>query len=699
MFDAPNRLFERVLIFGSFHFLAGFRGEMENELIHNKTLFLTSKRLQSLLYNVEEENMFSTKTEILDMFETNEIDSSLFAEHFFLVSKDRHHLILHYINIIRFIQNNSYLIDFENNYIWRIFREFPGNCKILYILYHLCNSLIISTDSLISKFKKIWKRRNITNKRPGKLFHCENDSYLLFFCWFAPLIQDKDPQLYEEIRNGSSSLPDYFNDVLPNHQNYAFEGKNHLEIARIVRDDDIYSFQKYVETNNINTSNPTIGNSFFECMSSNSLKKTYTSIQYAVVYNSRKILKYVILNNPNIDFEDLMSLAIEFSNVEFLHFLQQKNKLFMTNLPMCTFNMNIIQWLNEENFGGQLDDLLFQIAYNSGSIQIYEYAIERNMKNYCLFDCLKNNQTTLFQIESDIFQITVSNDDLLLIFMYECYDILKVIETKKMDFTNQKVQHILQRLLSHDNYIVTEELINRIHVKKIWPIKGETENALINAIDTKSYNFLDLYLNSGLFNDNYRISPSQQSYFSYLMTNSNYDALQLFYKYGYLESQNVPDSKGFYPIHLAIQMSNLSAIQFVIDKEINISQMYTRNHENALHLAVKSMNNVIIELLLNYSERIDINMGDYFGNTPLHLYCLNMGNSVTFLQFVHTNNININIQNIQKRTVLHVATAQNDIEKVKILLNLPSIDPNIKDSIGVIFFVLSNTIICCCKKL
>lgn len=175
---------------------------------------------------------------------------------------------------------------------------------------------------------------------------------------------------------------------------------------------------------------------------------------------------------------------------------------------------------------------------------------------------------------------------------------------------------------------------------------------------------------------------------------------------------NIKNKNGFNCLHLAVYKKNIDIVNLLIKTNININAN-TLTGETALHFAcnfqhydiskillekgadpnvldymheispiiysVSLRNTKIFDLLLKY--KADVNIQDYFGNTPLH-YII-QEDDVELFDYIMNKNPLVNIYNAESKTPLHLALeklGKNTEHYVEKLLN--DSDLNIQNNIG-----------------
>ena len=126
------------------------------------------------------------------------------------------------------------------------------------------------------------------------------------------------------------------------------------------------------------------------------------------------------------------------------------------------------------------------------------------------------------------------------------------------------------------------------------------------------------------------------------------------------------------PLHYAIECGNLQFVKFLCDNGANLNYV-DRNHQNYLHISVKSFSIAIIQYFVEI-QHFDVNVEDINHRTPLY-YALINGN-LPFVEYLfeHGTRINNNHENI-----LQIAIKNNYREIIQYLVETQHFDTNVED--------------------
>lgn len=150
------------------------------------------------------------------------------------------------------------------------------------------------------------------------------------------------------------------------------------------------------------------------------------------------------------------------------------------------------------------------------------------------------------------------------------------------------------------------------------------------------------------------------------------------------ESKNIgitisemPDNKGYYPIHYAIIFGNINMIN-IFDKYNKYFNQLDKNNNTCLHFAVKTKNLEIFKIILKKS--FEINFQNLQGESIVHLIC-NYNQESMLKEVIQLKNLNVNIQDYENEiSPLMYTVISSDFTNFKILLDKSNI--NLQDING-----------------
>ena len=136
----------------------------------------------------------------------------------------------------------------------------------------------------------------------------------------------------------------------------------------------------------------------------------------------------------------------------------------------------------------------------------------------------------------------------------------------------------------------------------------------------------------------------------------------------------------------ACQCDNKEVLNLLLTKHPNPTEVKTRNNGSLLHAAASKDANITLRELLKFST-LDINLQNDDGDTPLLKAALHKsGYALGEIIYNDSTNLNVNLQNKDKKTALHYIIAKgdsvtNESNHIKRLMELRA-DPCIQDNDG-----------------
>lgn len=130
-------------------------------------------------------------------------------------------------------------------------------------------------------------------------------------------------------------------------------------------------------------------------------------------------------------------------------------------------------------------------------------------------------------------------------------------------------------------------------------------------------------------------------------------------------------------IFSALKNNDLSHLEKLLHDGEDVNKQDSRDwNRTILHKACVSKNSKAIKLILQYKPKINIK--NKFGQTPLHLLCIS-GDVECVGLLVNHQGVDINLGDIHYQTPLYLATENNRLDVMKLLLEHGA-DPNIVTS-------------------
>lgn len=113
----------------------------------------------------------------------------------------------------------------------------------------------------------------------------------------------------------------------------------------------------------------------------------------------------------------------------------------------------------------------------------------------------------------------------------------------------------------------------------------------------------------------------------------------------------------------AVNYHNINIIEKILNKTKNLNNINNKFGLSILHQSIINNNVKLFKLLLK--KNIDINLTDFYGNTPLHYILFDKLENFLLL-IILNNNINFNLTNINGDTPLHILLDYENIDDLNI---------------------------------
>jgi ankyrin repeat protein len=128
---------------------------------------------------------------------------------------------------------------------------------------------------------------------------------------------------------------------------------------------------------------------------------------------------------------------------------------------------------------------------------------------------------------------------------------------------------------------------------------------------------------------------------------------------------NIKDVNGETPLMKGIINGNYDIVKIYI-KYSNLS-IINNQKQNIFHICAMNNNSSIINLFQNYAKSKMINEGDVFHNTPLKYSIVN-NNLLSFKFLCYSKDIDVNVQDKNGDTILHLCFKYNNYLFAKYLI-------------------------------
>jgi len=220
-------------------------------------------------------------------------------------------------------------------------------------------------------------------------------------------------------------------------------------------------------------------------------------------------------------------------------------------------------------------------------------------------------------------------------------------------------------LIKNNNW---DEFLSHCNEKQDYNIKDENGNFLIQYIIL--YNKIEIL--KIILQYNVKLD---------FLDNEGKSILYLCIKYNYLDIikilisntknvigvpiLNIQDKYSLYPLHYAILFENVEIFSYLLD--ICNLHIYDKNKNTLFNYVMKCKDIIFLEKLLN--KNLNINMLNFYLETPLYSACL--FNKTEFIDLILKHNPNINLKNKdEKISTLMIVIVNNNIEIFKKMLLL-----------------------------
>lgn len=276
-----------------------------------------------------------------------------------------------------------------------------------------------------------------------------------------------------------------------------------------------------------------------------------------------------------------------------------------------------------------------------------------------------------------------------------------------------------------NNYLITYAIVKN-NIKSIkaildWKcrldiIDNDNKTILFDIIRYDKQDILDLLLdydknNIGISLLNYT-DINGMSALHYAVIFNNINAVRTLLRYNC--NPDLLNKNKNNALHLGIYKQNYEICKLLLSSSININKQ-TKTGETALHLSLNfNMNQLFTDLInlgadysiLDYDHEFapihyavtldnldafkllvdkgaDINQQDILGHTPLYYIC--MMNRIEFMKYLvryHKGEINVNINNYEGKTPLHIVLIYNFIDNIYLDYLIKYTNLNIQDNLG-----------------
>lgn len=483
--------------------------------------------------------------------------------------------------------------------------------------------------------------------RFGMRYHEDGNTLLLFFCWFAPEIEENDITYFNEVnamfedKKTLLIFPQCFHHFFRNLPMYAVdEWKLFHEIIELGYDpntveyflsiDDVDHFQSLVTTPGYSL-NTIIPPSIFERHII--LQKETTLIQFSAFHCSEKCFRYLMINGATMETLVYQSLplsnyAIAGGSLIFIRLAEQNSCHFMGALQIAAeyHKHDLFEWVFQ-NKSNELDDNEY------GSV---------------LHKCVKadNFETFRFLFDRGI-DINHKNRKKQSLLFVSCvgyhFDFAKfLLSQPKIDVNSYAREKItpLNGACKVGFKEGVELLLKCENIDVNFPEKKE-RSPLINAAKHGHFDIVYLLISQPSIDVNMK-DKNNMTALHFAALNNNPELLLLLLNVSSIDI-NSEDMNGRTPLHVASKEGNIDNVKLLLArKEINVNAC--GYDKTPLIDAVSGGNAEITKLLLN-DPRIDVNATDRFKRTALH-FAAQRGDEIIIKTLLDMKDIKSNVRDV-----------------------------------------------------
>ena len=143
---------------------------------------------------------------------------------------------------------------------------------------------------------------------------------------------------------------------------------------------------------------------------------------------------------------------------------------------------------------------------------------------------------------------------------------------------------------------------------------------------------------------------------------------------------NCPDELGDTPLFNACRTGDLEVVKQLTRSGSNPFYINKNSREMPVHIACRLQRKDMLEKFFTFLDDAPINHRNIFGQTTLHLACIN--DSLDIIRFLLEHSCDQNIADSVGQTPLHIASTKNNLEIAECFLTLQGTDLNAKSMSG-----------------
>ncbi|KAI5734694.1 hypothetical protein M8J77_009566 [Diaphorina citri] len=347
--------------------------------------------------------------------------------------------------------------------------------------------------------------------------------------------------------------------------------------------------------------------------------KGYTPLHLAVESNNEAVINKLLDYNPDLDVKDkngntALHVAMKITNSKLIELMKKasaENKAhrrsLITTLVTCD-NENTVDLLTQNNItinAGDLDYELLTAVVNKES-----KSQRRDLLNHLL-------RSPIPEIKEKIMCIAAENNSCRIVDLALAYG-------ANINYQEDSKKSIIYTAVERSNMRIVRHILCRLSKKSICD-----PELLHTALRKSSKAIIELFL--------------------------QFDA-----------DVNATNKEGITLFQHAIVSSQTPIAKLLAERGANINVPFPDDGKSCLHIAA-TKNIRLVRLLLEYN--VDVNAVDNLGNTVLHTVASIKTRDPTAVEILKTNRANVNINNKEGDTPLHIAARTGNYKMVRVLID------------------------------
>ncbi|OHS98735.1 hypothetical protein TRFO_08746 [Tritrichomonas foetus] len=436
---------------------------------------------------------------------------------------------------------------------------------------------------------------------------------------------------------------------------------------------------------------------YINCFDVNKPYKKKTFLTYASKYGNIDIIAYLLeekgcnINQKDLNNDTALLIANKNGNTELVKFLLHyedidvniKDYFKYTSLHTSIMKKNydiVDLLLNHRNIfveTNSLNTTPIHSACKNGNIEIIEKLIKKSNKILSMQDSKKRTPLHILVKTSNYLAIQ---------YLCEHYLDLLLESIKAEDNHNLTPFHYACKKGNCKIATILYQYFGNI------VISNESRSiglSMLYALNSHSMDIVRLLLSFESFSINDIIETSEdQNTLIYACSKNLNDFIQIILEHPKID-YNTIDYNGKTALHYAIENENIAIIEMLLQNSSNINlNIYDKYcQENSLHYASKIKDTHILRRILEANEKLlpkyafDINSINKNKKTALHLAVRN-NNYDSVCALLEQKEIDINAEDSYIITPIHIACQYGYIKILELLLERPEINVNIKDMNG-----------------